>query len=181
MRVTGGIYKGRIIKTIPGLSTRPTTDKIRQSIFNILMNDIVDTSVLDIFAGSGALGIEALSRGAGAVIFIESGHKQVEIIRGNLKMLDLKAEIMESDYSEVCCNLQKIGKKFNLIFADPPYEKIKPPEVIKTILQYNLLKDDGLFIIEHKSGQIAKSDRVDLLKKRKFGQTEVSFYVKKRE
>ena len=79
MRVTGGIYKGRIIKTVPDLSTRPTTDKIRQSIFNVLINDIMDSSVLDIFAGSGSLGIEAISRGADSVIFIESGIKQAVV------------------------------------------------------------------------------------------------------
>jgi len=181
MRVTGGTYKGRMIKTIQGLSTRPTTDKIRQSIFNILMNDIVNTSVLDIFAGFGALGIEALSRGAAEAFFIESGHKQVEIIKVNLETLDLKAEIMESDYSKACRDLQKSGKIFDLIFADPPYEKIIPAEVIETVMQYNLLKNGGLFIIEHKSGQVVKSDHVELLKKRKFGQTEVSFYVNRRE
>ena len=125
MRVTGGTLKGRTLKTIPGLSTRPTTDKIRQSILNTLMNDIEDASVLDIFAGSGALGIEALSRGAALAVFIESGRKQIEIIQYNLKALDLKAGVFECDYIAACRSLQSDDRKFDLIFADPPYDKIR--------------------------------------------------------
>ncbi len=180
MRVTGGTLKGRTLRTIPGLSTRPTTDKIRQSIFNILMNDIEDASVLDIFAGSGALGIEALSRGAASTVFIESGRKQIENIQNNLMALDLKAGVFDCEYIAACRSLQSDNRKFDLIFADPPYEKIKPSEVIETVLQYDLLENNGLLIIEHKAGQAEKSDLMEMLKKRKFGQTEVSFYVRKR-
>jgi 16S rRNA (guanine966-N2)-methyltransferase len=181
MRVTGGILKGRILKTTPGLSTRPTTDKIRQSIFNILMNDIENAVVLDIFGGSGALGIEALSRGAASSIFIESGRKQVEVIQENLTTLGLKAGVFECDYIAACRTLHTDGRKFDLIFADPPYEKISPDKVAEIVLRYDLLEHNGLLIIEHKAGQDIKPDAVERLKKRKFGQTEVSFYARKKK
>jgi len=181
MRVTGGNLKGRLIKSVPGLSTRPTTDKIRQSIFNILMNDIEDAVVLDIFAGSGALGIEALSRGAASALFIEQGRKQMTVIKNNLSSLGLKADLMENNYDFACNKLQTEGRKFDLIFADPPYEQISPREVVETILQYDLLENNGLIIIEHKAGAEVKSDRVVELKRRKFGQTEVSFYARRQE
>jgi 16S rRNA (guanine966-N2)-methyltransferase len=181
MRVTGGTSKGRLLKTVPGMLTRPTTDKIRQSIFNILMNDIADAAVLDIFAGSGSLGIEALSRGAASALFIEKGRQQVKVIKGNLAALGLKADVWENDYKTALRNLQANGRKFDLIFADPPYEKISPEQVVKTVLQYDLLENNGLIIIEHKAGAEVNPGRVVKLKKRKFGQTEVSFYARKQE
>lgn len=179
MRITGGIYKGRMLKTMPGLRTRPTTDKIRQSIFNVLMHDIEGKSVLDLFAGSGALGIEAVSRGGESAVFVESGIKQVSIIKENLNSLGLDAEIIDSDYIVACQLLSDGGKKFDIVFADPPYKEIMPLEVVKTICQYGLLSSGGLFIIEHKFGQPVETELLKLIKQRKFGQTEVSFFIRK--
>jgi 16S rRNA (guanine966-N2)-methyltransferase len=181
MRVTGGTLKGRLIKTVPGMATRPTTDKIRQSIFNILMNDITEASVLDLFAGSGALGIEALSRGAVSALFIEKGNRQVKMIKNNLASLELTAEVWASDYKTAGHNLRNDNRKFDLIFADPPYEQVSPDKVVEVVLQYDLLENNGLIIIEHKAGAEVKIDRVVKLKKRKFGQTEVSFYARKQK
>jgi 16S rRNA (guanine966-N2)-methyltransferase len=180
MRVTGGIFKGRLLKTAPGMAARPTTDKVRQSIFNILMNDIEGKAVLDIFAGSGALGIEALSRGANAAVFIEIAHQQFAVIRRNLKSLNLQDEVIQADYLKGCRQLANEGKQFDIIFADPPYEKIPPGEVIAAVLEYNLLAPDGFLIIEHKSGVVNTNEKMTLLKKRKFGQTEVTFYASKK-
>lgn len=177
MRVTGGTLKGRRLSTAPGMTTRPTTDKVRQSIFNILMHEIEDAEVLDLFAGSGAVGIEAVSRGAKSAVFVESIYKPVAVIKQNLKSLELEAQVLNADYREACRILSANGRQFDLIFADPPYEKVTPQEVAETVLQYNLLRSKGLFIIEHKSGMSISSDSIVLLKKRKFGQTEVSFYA----
>ncbi len=179
MRVTGGLYKGRMLKTMPGIRTRPTTDKIRQSIFNILMHDIDGKSVLDLFAGSGALGIEAVSRGSESAVFVESGNTQVSIIKENLDSLGLDAEIIDSDYIVACQILSEGGRKFDIIFADPPYGEIVPLQVLRTICQYGLLSSGGLFIIEHKFGQPVETELLKLIKQRKFGQTEVSFFIRK--
>ena len=180
MRVTGGRFRGRILHTTPGLTTRPTTDKVRQSIFNVLMHELEGAEVLDLFAGSGALGIDALSRGAASAVFVESGFKQVAAIKKNLHTLGLEQKILPVDYCEACRLLAAQEKKFTLIFADPPYEEIAPLEVAETVIQYDLLSSNGLLIIEHKSGLNVDSDKLTLLKKRKFGQTEVSFYAAKK-
>lgn len=177
MRITGGMFRGRILKSTPGLATRPTSDKVRETIFNILMYDIEGACVLDLFAGFGALGIEAISRGAQAAVFVESGQIQAEIIKRNLSSLDLHEDVLMMDFLEACFHLSEGGKKFDLIFADPPYEKVSPQQVTEAVSQYGLLRRNGLLIIEHKSGGVIEVGKMRLLKKRKFGQTEVSFYA----
>lgn len=179
MRVTGGIFGGRKLQTISGRATRPTTDKVRQAIFNVLMHDVEGAKILDIFAGSGALGIDALSRGAKLTVFVESGRAQVNAIKNNLRNLGLAADVLVEDYRTACRHLSESENKFDLIFADPPYDEVTPSEIMETVLQYGLLSPDGLLIIEHKRGQAKDSDKMHLLKKRRFGQTEVSFYAQK--
>jgi len=182
MRVTGGTFRGRKIYGVPGMDTRPTSDKTRQAIFNILMNDTEQARVLDLFAGSGALGIDALSRGAADALFIESGRKPVEMIKRNLKSLDLPENVVEGDYREACRMLSDKNEKYDLIFADPPYDLIAPMEVMETVVQYDLLSPDGILIIEHKYGRAGQMPgELRLLKKRKFGQTEVSFYARSKK
>ena len=179
MRVTGGIFRGRKLQTISGRATRPTADKVREAVFNVLMHDVEGARVLDIFAGSGALGIEALSRGARSAVFVESGRTQVNAIKNNLRSLGLEADILVKDYRTACRHLSEEGQRFELIFADPPYDEVTPPEIVETVLQYGLLSHNGLLIIEHKRKQAKESDKMHLLKKRRFGQTEVSFYARK--
>ncbi|MFH2036879.1 MAG: 16S rRNA (guanine(966)-N(2))-methyltransferase RsmD [Candidatus Zixiibacteriota bacterium] len=176
MRISGGQYHGRKIDAPPGLITRPTIDKVRQAIFNILMHDIDGATFLDLFAGSGAVGIEAVSRGAKSVIFVESGRKQVEIIQKNLKKVKLDANILDDDYKTASRILNSQKKQFDIVFADPPYLEISPLEVIDTVIEYDLLTPKGLLIIEHKFGALTENDKLKLLKKRKFGQTEISFF-----
>jgi 16S rRNA (guanine966-N2)-methyltransferase len=181
MRVTGGIFKGRQLRSAPGNITRPTTDKIRQAIFNILMNDIEGRSVLDLFAGSGALGIEAISRGAESVVFVEIGRRQCAIIRINLENLEMDWPVMELDFRKAGQILAKRGRKFDVIFADPPYNKFPPLEVVETIRQYDLLAPNGFLIIEHNAGANIDCEHMAIIMNRKFGQTEVTIYVKKKE
>ena len=176
MRITGGIFKGRKLRTVSGFVTRPTTDKIRQAIFNSLVNDIEGAAVLDLFSGSGALGIEAISRGADSAVFVESGKEQIYVIGENLKSVKLSEEIIQRDYDEACRILAEKGKKFDLIFADPPYKEITPLNVIDAVCQYGLLSEKGLLIIEHKAGQPTENEKLALLKKKKFGKTEISFF-----
>jgi len=181
MRITGGIFKGRRLKTTPGLVTRPTTDKIRQAIFNILMSDIDGKTALDLFAGSGALGIEAISRGAESAVFVEIGHRQAETIRGNLRTLDLNQQVVELDYHKACRTLSEREKQFDIIFADPPYNKFMPKDVITAVVQYNLLAPEGFLIIEHNAGVDIMNNYMVILLNRKFGQTEVTFYALKKD
>jgi 16S rRNA (guanine(966)-N(2))-methyltransferase RsmD len=175
MRVSGGKFKGRNLRTLSGLAVRPTADKIKQAIFNILMNDITDADVLDLFAGSGALGIEALSRGAADGIFVESDEETAKVLKSNLKNLGIDKRIIIGDYDSGCKMLSSEKQMFDLVFADPPYLEITPDDVIKTVTRYGLLRKKGLLIIEHKAGQPVETKELTLLKQRKFGQTEVSF------
>ncbi|UCD18648.1 MAG: 16S rRNA (guanine(966)-N(2))-methyltransferase RsmD [Candidatus Zixiibacteriota bacterium] len=179
MRVTGGRYRGRLLKTSPGLQARPTADKTRQAIFNILMKDVENKMVLDLFAGSGSLGIEALSRGAESALFVESGRPQVHVIRENLTMLGLDAEVIERDCRSACRYLAKVGRKFDLIFADPPYREYAPLQIVDLVTHYDLLAPGGFLIIEHKSRQETATEKMAVLKQRRFGQTEVTFYGSK--
>jgi 16S rRNA (guanine(966)-N(2))-methyltransferase RsmD len=139
------------------------------------MHDIEGADVLDLFAGSGALGIEAISRGAETAVFVESGKDQINIIEQNLKSLGLELSIIPTDFQDACTLLNQNKKQFDLIFADPPYEEIQPQNIIDTVNQYNLLRNNGLLIIEHKFGQPVDTKLMKVLKKRKFGQTEITF------
>ncbi|MEO2082565.1 MAG: 16S rRNA (guanine(966)-N(2))-methyltransferase RsmD [Desulfurobacteriaceae bacterium] len=130
MKVTGGKYKGRRIKSMPKRSDtkllRPTTGRVKESVFSILNNYLEGVKFLDLFAGTGAVGIEALSRGAGKVVFVESDRRFCNLIRENLKSLRVspeKYEIMCMDYTEALKKLGKRGEKFDFIYADPPYER----------------------------------------------------------
>lgn len=181
MRVTGGIYGGRVIKTVPGLKTRPTPDKVRQAIFNMIMHDIEGTRVLDLFAGSGALGIEALSRGAAAATFVESGRAQAKIIRENLAGLEIEGEILENDYISACRALSAGGRNFDIVFADPPYDLLRPLEIAALVAEYNLLAPDGFLIIEHRAGQDVENEIWRPARHKKYGQTEVTIYVCKED
>lgn len=178
MRITGGIFGGRIIKTVPGLKTRPTPDKVRQAIFNMIMHDIEDTRVLDLFAGSGALGIEALSHGAKAATFIEKGRGQIKVIEENLKSLGLDGVVIENDYKSACRALSEAGEKFDIIFADPPYDFLTPLELAEQVAEYNLLEQNGFLIIEHRRGRDVENETWHPVRHKKYGQTEVTIYVR---
>ncbi|MCP4566340.1 MAG: 16S rRNA (guanine(966)-N(2))-methyltransferase RsmD, partial [FCB group bacterium] len=126
IRVAGGQLRGRILKTVPGMVTRPTTGRVREAIFSILQHDLDGADVLDIFAGSGALAIEALSRGAGSAVLIEKGRQAVSVIKQNLEKCELTARLITTDYQKGLGILLAEKKQFDLIFADPPYELITP-------------------------------------------------------
>jgi len=179
MRITGGIFKGRQIKTIPGQATRPTADKVKQAIFNILMHDIEDAYVLDLFAGTGALGIEALSRGARKAVFVDNGFKQASAIRNNLKTLELVEMVLEKKCEAACEMLHMDDEKFDLIFADPPYKYYRPIDIAELISQYDLLSENGLLIIEHDANHTVENEWLALLKTRKFGKTAITFFTRK--
>jgi 16S rRNA (guanine966-N2)-methyltransferase len=120
MRVIGGEFRSRRIKTLPGLETRPTPDRLRETLFNVLASVIADTIFLDAYAGSGAVGIEALSRGASRAIFVEKNRAAVEVIRENLSTLGLekRAEVFTVKTLTV---LERVAP--DIVFLDPPYEK----------------------------------------------------------
>ena len=152
MRVIAGKYRSRRLATPAGVHTRPTSDRLRETLFNVVAPGIEDSAWLDLFAGSGAIGIEALSRGAGRVHFVESAGAAVRTIRKNLHALEIDdgAEVLERDVATALRTLEAQGVSFDFIFLDPPYRKMGDYEqVLRFLAQSHLLRPKGLVIAEH--------------------------------
>ena len=149
MRVISGSARRTVLKTVEGMDTRPTTDRIKETLFNMISGYLCDSSFLDLFAGSGAIGIEALSRGAREAVFVESSPKAAECIRENLKRTSLteRGYVMIQDVISALAALD--GKKqFDYIFLDPPYRCDWERKVLAKIADSNLLSPDALIIVE---------------------------------
>ncbi len=149
MRVISGSARGTSLITIPGLETRPTTDRIKETLFNILQNELYDRRFLDLFAGSGAIGIEALSRGAACAVFVEQSKKAADCIRKNLEKTHFadKALIYEQEVSGALKRLA-YEKPFDLIFMDPPYGQELEKKVLMQLKDNACVNEDTLFIVE---------------------------------
>jgi 16S rRNA (guanine966-N2)-methyltransferase len=154
VRVIAGIYKKRILKTLEGQATRPTGDRLKETLFNLLRSRIQGSRFLDCFAGSGSIGIEALSQGAASVAFIENSRRACQIIDENLRQLRLS----ESPHCRVLGRPVEAGlkilhqkqEKFDIVFMDPPYLEIELyPKVIKQLVDYQLLNPAAVIIAEH--------------------------------
>ncbi|WP_017753608.1 16S rRNA (guanine(966)-N(2))-methyltransferase RsmD [Calidifontibacillus oryziterrae] len=151
MRVIAGTCKGRPLRAVPGSNTRPTTDKIKESMFNIIGPYFDGGQGLDLFGGSGGLGIEALSRGLEKVIFVDRDKKAIEIIKHNISLckFEEKSEIFCNDAIRALKALAKRNLTFSFIFLDPPYNLKNLEMLITFIDDKNLLTADGLIVAEH--------------------------------
>jgi 16S rRNA (guanine966-N2)-methyltransferase len=177
VRITGGILKGRklLVPKIPDL--RPTTDMVRESVFNILRNRTEGARILDLFAGTGALGIEALSRGAVEAVFVEKDRKVLEALKRNLASCGVEAQsrVIPMPAEKAIFYLEKRSEKFDLIFLDPPYHT----ELASTVLDRlsPLVDNEGLVILEHDAQQKPLIDQAIWVieDSRRFGRTMVCF------
>jgi 16S rRNA (guanine966-N2)-methyltransferase len=152
MRVIAGKYRSRKLIAPPGMSTRPTSDRLRETLFNVVAPRTPDSVWLDLYAGSGAIGIEALSRGAGQVYFVESDKKPVNTIRRNLESLGIDDgfEILQGDVPQSLHVLDERGIECNICFLDPPYEmRGAYARTLETLQKTKLLARDALVIVEH--------------------------------
>ena len=150
MRVIAGSARGRRLKTLEGMDVRPTTDKVKEAIFSAIQFDLPDAAVLDLFAGSGQMGIEALSRGASKAVFIEKNPKAVECIRQNLKTthLEEKALVMSCDVISAITRLEGKEYLFDTVFMDPPYYCLWEKQVLTALKDSDLINEDTLIIVE---------------------------------
>lgn len=148
MRVISGSARGTLLHSIEDIHTRPTLDRVKESLFNIIQSDIEDAVVLDLFAGSGAIAIELLSRGASKAYVCDNNPKAVEMIKKNLQKthLEQKAIVYNKDYKECLKSLQNV--QFDIIFLDPPYKMDLAIDAIKQINNTQLLKNCGKLIVE---------------------------------
>lgn len=151
MRVVSGVCKGRPLKAVPGTGTRPTTDKVKESIFNMIGPYFDGGIVLDLFAGSGGLGIEALSRGMDKAVFVDRDFKANQTIKGNLELCKFtdQSEVYKNDAERALKALAKREIRFDLIFLDPPYKKQKLVDLMEEIHKNRLLSDLGCIVCEH--------------------------------
>jgi 16S rRNA (guanine966-N2)-methyltransferase len=181
MRITGGDCRGRVINGPDGLAVRPTASKVRQAFFNILSNKIEGAVFVDVCAGSGLMGFEALSRGAAGLILIEENKRLAQAIKENVKLLGFTgvAEVIIGDARRV---LPLLGAgEADIIFVDPPYKAKLATPILQTADTADLLKSDGVFAIEHANDDRLPEETHKLVcyDRRKYGQTAVSFYRKK--
>ena len=173
MRVISGKYKGRKLDGFDIDGTRPTMDRVKESLFGSIQNYVKDSIVLDLFAGSGSLGIEALSNGAKTCYFCDNGKEALKVLEKNLDNIE-NANIIKEDYKEALKKLRDKNIRFDLIFLDPPYKLNIITDSIKKILEYDLLNENGLIICEYETEDI-KCD-LELIKKKKYGSKYVKVY-----
>lgn len=148
MRVISGSARGKALEAVPGMDTRPTTDKVKESVYNILQFRVIGASMLDLFAGTGQMGIEALSRGASRAVFVDQAPKAVSVIRRNIAAARVqpRAEIMQAEYHQALERLR--GQKFDIIFLDPPYGGERLNSALKAVELFDILSTNGIIICE---------------------------------
>lgn len=179
MRVISGTARSVPLKTIDGLATRPTTDRVKTSMFNIIQFEIAGREVLDLFGGSGALGIEALSRGAGSATFVDASAAAVAVIRENLQKTKLleRATVVQREALDF---LRGCGARYDLIFLDPPYEEKLLENALKCISEIDILKSRGIIICERPAEKASAGEYPGLTASRdyRYGKTVISLYRK---
>lgn len=146
MRVCAGKFKGRVLEENKYDHIRPTADMVKQAIFNKINFILQGAKVLDLFCGTGALGIEAISRGASEAVFVDIDKRSIALTSKNLKKLNISARLINTNYSNAIKRLN--GEKFDIIFLDPPYKSGIYQDCIKLIYEYNLLNENGLIVCE---------------------------------
>ncbi len=147
MRVIAGKAKGVVLKTPEGMQTRPTADRVKEALFSILQFDLPGTKILDLFGGTGQLGIEAISRGAKSAVFVDAGDAPCKLIKENLRRAKMEGEgrVIRSDYLQF---LSQCREKFDIIFLDPPYAEVFLENSIKKISEIDILQSGGIIVAE---------------------------------
>lgn len=150
MRVIAGSARSIVLETPAGNTTRPTTDRIKETLFNMLMPYINCSTVLDLFAGSGGLAIEALSRGASFATVVDQNRQAIDCIKKNIAKthFDDKTEVLAADYASALMTARRLGRKYDLVFLDPPYGKGMEIEALKLLKEYDLLDKSVLIVVE---------------------------------
>ncbi|RWR08212.1 16S rRNA (guanine(966)-N(2))-methyltransferase RsmD [Siminovitchia fortis] len=181
MRVISGNCKGRKLKSVPGKSTRPTTDKMKETIFNWIGPYFSGGSCLDLYAGSGGIGLEALSRGMDFAIFVDNNKQAIHTIKTNVSIcgMDDKCEIYNNDSERALRAIDKRKLQFDLIFLDPPYKRQKLESLLEMIEKKSLLKQSGCIICEH-DPEVALPETIgglEQVKSASYGMSSLAMYI----
>ena len=179
MRIIGGEYKSRSIAMPRGVEMRPTQDKVREALFNIL-GDVTDKKVLELFAGSGAFGIEAISRGAGSVTFVDNNFRCIQTIKSNITSLGIpnsKYSVMRADALKFPAKQAQSGENHDIIFLDPPYYRDMAKKCLISIDSCDIVTPAGMVIVEHfkkDALEVAELERLVFVDERRYGDTVIT-------
>jgi len=180
VRVIGGIYRSRRLRTVEGMGVRPTSDRLRETLFNVLGAQVGDRRFLDLCAGSGAVGIEALSRGAQRAVFIEQSRRACSVIQANMDALGLNAQarLVCRDVHAALKQLASENESFDLLFFDPPYASGLYSTVMNELGESALLSADAIVVVEHRAKLTLEGDygRLSRFRELKQGESALAFY-----
>ena len=180
VRIIGGIYRGRRLRAVEGLSVRPTSDRLRETLFNVLAPRIGGSRFLDVCAGSGAVGLEALSRGASEATFIDNSRRACSVIEANIQALAVKREatVINRDAVAALKRLAEESKQFDIAFLDPPYASEIYTPVMHRLATAGLLSPDSIVIVEHRAKAPPENeyDELKLFRELKQGESAFAFY-----
>ena len=174
MRIIAGERKGAQLTAPRGMDTRPTQAKVRESLFSMIQAYVPEARVLDLFAGSGALALEALSRGAGSAVLVDRDREAAACIRRNIEKLRFEAVA-----TLCCCDWRQAlnAELFDLVFLDPPYRLLELEQCCQALAERQLLKEGAMLVLEHRADvTVCLDERFSLVKQRAYGDTEIHFY-----
>ncbi|MDI6601406.1 MAG: 16S rRNA (guanine(966)-N(2))-methyltransferase RsmD [Thermoanaerobacteraceae bacterium] len=186
MRIISGTKKGIKLISPEDINIRPTADRVKEALFDMISFDIANSKVLDLFSGTGALGIESLSRGAGFCVFVDRSKKSIELINKNLKKAQMDNDnnflILNMDFSKALEFLTQKGIIFDIVFIDPPYHNNLYDKALELLIGYNLCSDDCKIILELSKDVKIEDSKNGLIcyKEKKYGNTVLKFYTKEK-
>ena len=179
MRIITGKARGLKLTTPKNMDVRPTSDRVKESLFNIIGTKIVGTHVLDLFAGTGNLGLEAWSRGAEKVVFIDESQASLQLVRSNIAKAKAEKEttVIKGNAVKEIADLAARGERFDFIFCDPPYNKGLPAQIIEQVAKYDIVISGGYLIVEHSQHESLSELplKLEIIRSEKYGETLISF------
>lgn len=179
MRIIAGRARGTQLLAPKGMDTRPTQDKVKESLFSMIQLDVPDAQVLDLFAGSGALALESLSRGAQSAVVVDKSREALDCIRKNIAKMRVEEQVtvLPLDWTQALLKCRQSGRRFDLVFLDPPYRMTELGEMCQKMLELDLLLPQAMLVLEHRTGvELHMPDVFTLEKERAYGETQIHFY-----
>ena len=175
MRIISGKFRGAKLLSLKGQSTRPTSDNVKESIFNVIQGHFPCSAVLDLFAGSGALGLESLSRGTDYAVFVENGNAAIDIIRKNAAHVKLESSNFSVVRSDYLTYIKSANDKFDIIFLDPPYNQGYLSKAVEAIHKHRILADNGILVIESEvGGEDVEFANFEVVTTKKYGRIQIT-------
>ena len=175
MRIISGKYKGKKLLGFNIDGTRPTMDRVKESLFGMIQNYVKNSIVLDLFSGSGSLGLEAISNGAKKAYLVDNSSEAITTIKKNISNMDDDINILKQDYKEALLKFKNENIKFDIIFLDPPYKLNLINDCLKLILEYNLLSIRGIIVCEYDKENFINND-LNIIKEKKYSDKNIRIY-----